>query len=150
MSFSFPFLITSGQHDDLTFFFFFFWWGKNRILFKNEKVATLWCTRNGRIGMQTVISIMGGTCSAENTYLFIRPVTSLSSISISIFIGITVVFALISFFSFSHSVRKRNVALGLLLQSILYFSLNSSLKWSTRTKSKSLPPNSLSEAVART
>ena len=88
--------------------------------------------------------------SFNPTDLFILPVTSLSSIIISIFIGMDVVLALISFFNFSHSVRNLNHARGLFFTSILYFSLNSMAKCSARTRSRSLPPTSRSDAVART
>ena len=60
------------------------------------------------------ILCMSPAASSSISALFILPCTSLSSIKHSMFNGIGVEFALISFFSFSHSVVKRTYALGFL------------------------------------
>ena len=60
------------------------------------------------------ILCMSPAASSSISALFILPCTSLSSIKHSMFSGIGVEFALISFFSFSHSVVKRTYALGFL------------------------------------
>lgn len=132
-----PLALTSFSHGRYQGYFNSFQEALAQLL-KVMPARKQWMEENRKIGKIRVLNMHGTKTMVPlvtmrnllcyPAYLFILPCTSLSSMKHSIFKGMDVALALMSFFSFSHSVVRRSVCFARESASTLYRFLNSSAK----------------------